>query len=243
MYGGKVRKACFIASSGGHWEELMCLKEIAEKCDTFYGYGYFLTGYMAEKIKAKKKATWLHDEDFVWFRNVKKYADKFDRIFAASEAVKNSFIQRFPELKEKTEVFYNAIDTNLIIEKSLCPCDERLTGNFIILTVGRLHNQKGYDIAIKTARLLKAAGVPFKWYAIGAGKEKEKLEKLIEKCGVKDCFFLLGRRDNPYVYMRQCDLYVQPSRHEGYVITLVEARTLGLPIVASDIPSSRGSVK
>lgn len=201
----------------------------------FYGYGYFLTGYMAERIKAKKKATWLHDEDFTWFKNVKKYADRFDRIFAVSEAVKSSFIQSFPELKEKTEVFYNTIDTNLIIEKSLCPSDEKLTGDFIILTVGRLHNQKGYDIAIKAARLLKAAGVPFKWYAIGAGKEKKKLERLIEKCGVKDCFFLLGRRDNPYVYMRQCDLYVQPSRHEGYGLTIAEARVLELPIVASDI--------
>lgn len=209
----------------------------------FYGYGYFLTGYMAEKIKAKKKATWLHDEDLVWFKNVKRYAGKFDKIFAVSEAVKSSFSKNFPELEEKTEVFYNTIDIDLIIEKSLYPCSERLTGDFIILTVGRLHSQKGYDIAIKTAKILKESGVSFKWYAIGAGKEKDKLDRLIEKCGVKDCFILLGRRDNPYTYMRQCDIYVQPSRHEGYVITLVEARALNLPIIASDIPSSREQIE
>lgn len=209
----------------------------------FYGYGYFLTGYMAERINAKKKATWLHDEDLKWwFRNVKRYGRKYDRIFAVSESVKNSFIKNFPELKNKIQVFYNTIDIDLIVEKSDYPCDEHLDGEFIILTVGRLHKQKGYDIAIKTAKILKDKRIPFKWYAIGLGKEKEKLERLIKKSNVQDQFILLGRKENPYVYMKQCDIYVQPSRHEGYVITLVEARALCLTIVTSDIPSAREQI-
>lgn len=78
--------------------------------------------------------------------------------------------------------------------------------------------------------------------AIGDGKEKENLKKLIHKYGVEDEFLLMGRKDNPYSYMKQCDLYVQPSRHEGYVITLVEARTLCLPIITSDIPSAHEQI-
>lgn len=210
----------------------------------FYGYGYFLTGFMAERIKAKKKATWLHDEDLHWwFKSVERYAYKYNKIFAVSEAVKNSFCESYPTLKDKTEVFYNVIDTNLIREKSNLECEEKLQGKFKIVTVGRLHNQKGYDIAIQAAKILKEHGIEFKWYAIGDGKEKDNLKKLIYKCGVEDCFLLMGRKNNPYVYMKQSDLYVQPSRHEGYVITLVEARALDLPIITSDIPSAHEQIK
>lgn len=209
----------------------------------FYGYGYFLTGFMAKKIKAKKKATWLHDEDLCWwFKSVEKYAYKYDKIFAVSEAVKTSFCNAYPKLKDKAEVFYNVIDTKLISEKSKLSCEDELEGQFKILTVGRLHNQKGYDIAIQSAKILKERGIKFKWYAIGDGKEKENLKKLIHKYGVEDEFLLMGRKDNPYSYMKQCDLYVQPSRHEGYVITLVEARTLCLPIITSDIPSAHEQI-
>lgn len=209
----------------------------------FYGYGYFLTGFMAEKIKAKKKATWLHDEDLKWwFESVKRYVSKFDRIFAVSEAVKESFCSNYPSYSSKAEVFYNVIDIDNIINKSNVLSEERLSGDFIILTVGRLHKQKGYDIAIQTAHILKQWGVKFKWYVIGTGKEENNLKKQIKTWGVDDCFILMGRRDNPYVYMKQVDLYVQPSRHEGYVITLVEARALCLPIITSDIPSAHEQI-
>lgn len=218
--------------------------EVYDLALDFYGYGYFLTGFMAEKIKAKRKATWLHDEDLQWwFKSVEKYAYKYDKIFAVSEAVKTSFCRLYPKLKDKAEVFYNVIDTDLIIKKANLPCKDKLDGKFKILTVGRLHNQKGYDVAIESAKILKERGIEFKWYAIGEGKEKEKLRKLIYKYGIEKFFILMGRKDNPYTYMKQCDLYVQPSRHEGYVITLVEARALCLPIITSDIPSAREQIQ
>lgn len=209
----------------------------------FYGYGYFLTGFLAKRIKAKKKATWLHDEKVIWFKNVEQYANEFDKIFGVSIAVKDSFITSYPKFKDKTDVFYNTIDVQNIKQKSEEDIEVEFDSSFNILTVGRLTEQKGYDIAIQAASIMRKKGIEFKWYSIGQGKDKTKLTKEIKKQNLENHFFFLGRKENPYPYMKQCDLYVQPSRHEGYVITLVEARVLNLPIVASDIPSSREQIQ
>ena len=103
--------------------------------------------------------------------------------------------------------------------------------------------EKTYDIAIKAASILKKRKINFAWYAIGGGRDEKKLKKLVEKYCLENQFVFLGRKKNPYPYMKHCDLYVQPSRHEGYVITLVEARALCLPILSSDIPSAREQIQ
>ena len=70
------------------------------------------------------------------------------------------------------------------------------------MTVGRLTEQKGYDVALKAAKILKEKGINFKWYALGIGRDYKKLEKLILNYELKDFFYLLNRRDNPYLYIR-----------------------------------------
>ena len=69
---------------------------------------------------------------------------------------------------------------------------------------------------------------------IGEGSERIKLEKLMQNYDVDDCFILLGSSDNPYPYIKQCDIYVQPSRFEGYCITLAEARILKKAIITTN---------
>lgn len=73
-----------------------------------------------------------------------------------------------------------------------------------------------------------------RWYLIGDGKEKENLEYLIKKNNLEDRIILLGTIGNPYPYFKECDIYVQPSRHEGYCITLAEARLFNKAIVTTD---------
>ena len=207
----------------------------------FHGYGYFLTAYAAG-MEADKKAMWLHDENLHWLYKVTEYLPEFDRIFCVSEAVRQVFIGQHPEFEGKSEVFLNIVDASVIEEKSEQPVeDERYTGDFKILTVGRLEYQKGYDIAIQAAVILKRRGIRFRWFAIGEGTECNKLEKQAEKLGVSE-FIFLGRKENPYPYMKCCDLYVQPSRHEGKVLTVQEAKILHKPILASDIPSNREQI-
>lgn len=201
----------------------------------FYGYGSFVTAFLATKIQAKKKATWLHDEKLYWIKSVQNYLDKYDKVYGVSQAVVDAFCREYPHYKDKATVFYNVIDIEEIKRKAEQDAVIPFKDGFNIVTVGRLTEQKGYDIAINAASILKKKKIDFVWYAIGSGRDEEKLKKLVEKYHLEDQFVFLGRKDNPYPYMKYCDLYVQPSRHEGYGLTIVEARVLGLPIVVSNI--------
>ena len=111
-----------------------------------------------------------------------------------------------------------------------------------IVTVGRLVNQKGIDNGIFVCKALIDEGYKVRWYVVGKGKDKEKLENLIKTNNLEENFILLGAKTNPYKYINLCDIYVQPSRFEGYGITVAEAKALKKPIVATDIPEFREQI-
>lgn len=195
------------------------------------------TWYVAEKIQAKKKAAFLHIDYRLagYSRDLDQGCyEAFDRIFAVSRDVRESFLAVYPEYAEKTGIFFNIINKEYIRRQSL------LSGGFSdgykgirLLTVGRLYYQKGYDIAVRTAELLKRRGVKFRWYALGEGEEKANLNRQIQRAGLEDTFILLGAADNPYPYFRQADIYVCTSRFEGKSIVIEEAQALGKPVVAT----------
>ena len=108
----------------------------------------------------------------------------------------------------------------------------------IIATVGRLAFQKGYDLALLVASRLKKDGFDFKWLVIGEGSHRENLETLIKEYDLSDIFILLGSIENPYPFIEQSDIYVQPSRWEGYCTTLTEAAILKKPIVTTNVSRS-----
>ena len=103
-----------------------------------------------------------------------------------------------------------------------------------ILTVGRLSKEKGQDLTIPVLARLKEDGYNVRWYCIGDGNAREEYEKLIKDYNVENDYILLGATPNPYPFMKQCNIYVQPSRHEGYCITLAEARCFDNPIVSTN---------
>ena len=103
----------------------------------------------------------------------------------------------------------------------------------MLVTVGRLVPQKGYDIAAKAAWLLKKRGIRFHWYVVGGGNTTP-IKKDIAQYGIHYCFTLLGAKANPYPYMKAADIYVQTSKFEGYCLTLAEARMLNIPCVTTN---------
>ena len=104
----------------------------------------------------------------------------------------------------------------------------------IIVTVGRIVEQKGYDIAVEAARILRDSNIDFQWFFVGDGVSRNEIEKLISEYHLVDKIILTGAKDNPYVYMKNADIYVQTSRFEGYCLTLGEARILNKPIVSTN---------
>lgn len=205
------------------------------------------TYYVHDYVHATRKMTFFHVdyEQAGYSRKLDKdcYRD-FDRIFTVSDEVKESFLNAYPECNQRTYVFHNLIDQEGIRKKAQCP------GGFTdsyngkrILTVGRLTSQKAYEVAIDAMKLLKDSGVEARWYVLGEGELRKKLQRQIDQLGLTNDFILVGAVENPYPYYAQCDLYVHATRFEGKSIAVQEAQTLGCTILVSDCNGNREQVQ
>lgn len=201
--------------------------------------------YMCDKVKAKKKIAWLHfdyanppREDALYLH----YFSKCDKVVTVSKKIEASLKQALPEIADKVMTMENIIDAEDIWQRASEPCD--LADDFQgirLLTVGRICHQKGYDMAIPAIARLVSEKNDIKWYIIGDGEEadKEALHEQLLQYDMQDRVSFLGIRQNPYPYMKACDIYLQPSRHEGKPIAVEEAKILQKPIVVTDYSSAR----
>lgn len=202
--------------------------------------------FVLNKIIAKTKMQWIHfDINKININNKfsRKIFTKFNNLYVVSKSARDNLVERFPEIKDKTEVFYNIISKEQII--SLSKDGQGFDDDFDgirILTVGRLCREKGQDLAIGALEKLIRAGYKVKWYCVGEGPSRGYYEDIAKSKGIADSFVLLGATTNPYIYMNECDIYVQPSRHEGYCITLAEARCFSNPIVTTDFSGAREQI-
>ena len=220
----------------------MLLARNAQRFDEEYDLAVaFIEGaatyYVANYVRAKKKATYVHIDYLAAGYSPKldrKYYDKFDRVFCVSDTVRKVFLTAYPEYGEKTFFFHNMVPRERILR--LSKEGEGFTDGFDglrILTVGRLHYQKAYDLAIPALAELRRRGHNVRWYVIGEGAEEDNLRALIRQNGVEDSFILLGTTPNPYPFIAVCDIYSQASRFEGWCIALAESLVLARPVLAS----------
>lgn len=223
---------------------------IGDKYDTviaFYeGQPTHLVG--SANIKGKKIA-WLHTlteysqkdktaENLIKEKNIYQC---FDQIIAISQAVLTSFIDKFHIQEQKCSIIYNSIDNSTIN----CKKNEIINHNLIqkinrplFISVGRIVQVKGYDRIIRMASKLKEKGYSFTWWIIGDGN-KNWLQKEIENKKLTSNIILLGHQSNPYPFMKQADCFMSASYIEGLNITLLEAMSLNVPVLVSDIPAHK----
>lgn len=223
-------------------------KNILEKLDKRYDVAIayaqgFPTYLVADKINASKKIAWINCDYTATLYDKKMdegFYDKFNKIIAVSENGKQSIINVNKKYEKKIEVIRDIVDSKLIRKMSKEKIKKFDKKYINILTVARLViTYKGYDILIKTAKLLKKNNYKFKWYVIGDGPDKKEIEKLIKHYNLSNEIILLGSKSNPYPYMKECDIYVQTSRKEGFGLTVIEAKTLKKPIVCTNFNSAK----
>lgn len=205
--------------------------------------------YVIEKTKASRYIAWIHNDFSATKFRVEKYEkwlDKYEKFVCVSKQLKDEFLSRYPIGSNNTSVCHNVVDTEEINNKSNLRLDENdifvTDDSFKILTVGRFVEQKGFDLAIQACKLILEKGYHVKWYAIGYGVEEDNMVKLVEKYNLQDNFIILGRKENPYPYMRLADLYVQPSRHEGFSITVEEVKAIGTYMLLTDFAGAREQI-
>ncbi len=200
--------------------------------------------YMVDKVCARKKISWLHfdydeppREDALYL----PYFEKCDKVVTVSERIEKTLAEKLPSIKNKIVTFENIIDKNDIRKKALEHTDfcEGFDG-VKIMSVGRLCEQKGFDLAIPSVARLIREGVKLRYYIIGTGEKeyKEYLLNIARESGAQEHIVFLPPTDNPYKFMARCDVYLQPSRHEGKPITVEEAKALAMPICATSYKSA-----
>ncbi|MFD1359137.1 glycosyltransferase [Fictibacillus halophilus] len=205
--------------------------------------------FVAEKVKAKTKIAWIHT-DFSKVHTDKTLDfymwDKYDYIIAVSEDCRKSFVHMYPLLKKKVTVMENITSPEFVQAMSgeevenVMKYDQR----FKVITVARFSHAKGLDNAIKALKVLKDRGYDdIAWYVIGYGGDEKMLKDLIKQNNLEDQFILIGKKINPYPYMKKADLYVQPSRYEGKAVTVGEAQILSKPVLVTNYPTAKSQVR
>ncbi len=162
-----------------------------------------------------------------------------DKVIAVSNGVADdlAITARLP--RENIQVIYNPIVTPDLVKKSKATFEHpwfRTGEPPVVLAIGRLTHQKAFDtlihvfyqvLKIMSARLL----------ILGEGEDRRMLEQLVSRLGMKQDVFLPGFVSNPYPYLARAAMFVLSSRWEGLPTVLVEAMSLGIPVVSTDCPS------
>jgi glycosyltransferase involved in cell wall biosynthesis len=221
------------------------LKKLNKEYDVAIGYLEKNPIYFClEKVIAKKKIGFIHNDYNKLGMDPTidmQYFDQLDYIVTVSEECANVLKQQFPIYKDKVSVMYNIVSPAIINKLSMetININQKETN---LVSVGRLNNQKGFDIAIKACKDLVTSGYKVKWLVIGEGEERIKLEQMIKDHQLEDRFILLGIKENPYPYIKEADIYVQPSRFEGKSIALDEAKILQKPIVVTNFSTAKDQI-
>lgn len=231
-------------SSAATWMWLHFMKKmpaIEEEYDVAVAYwGDRTMFYMCDKVKAKKKIAWLHfdyanppRDDEIYL----PYFKKCDSVVTVSRLVDDSLKAKLPEIAERTVMMENIISPSQIrglAEVGDTFPDTDFSGKRI-LTLGRISDQKGIDLVVPVLKRLREENLNVRWYILGDGDEdyKQYVSGLLNEAGIADMMIFLGTTQNPYRYLRDCDIYAQPSRHEGKPIAVQEAKIMCKPILAA----------
>lgn len=212
----------------------------------------FLTPHriVAEKVKAKKKIAWIHtDYTRVWVdaEDELKVWQKYDYVASISGDVTNTFLQVFPSLAPKIVEIENILSPSFVRKRAeLQDVDKEIRheGTITLLSVGRFSDAKNYDnVPDICKRLINETKLNIKWYIIGYGGDEALIRKKIKEAGMEEHVILLGKRSNPYPYIKACDIYVQPSRYEGKSVTVREAQMLCKPVVVTNYPTAPSQIR
>lgn len=196
--------------------------------------------FIVDKVIAAKKIGWIQNDyeqlglnpDFDQY-----YFQKLDAIVLNSTTTTESFKRIFPEFANKTFCIENIVSKVFINKLG----NEKIDINFkkpFFTSAGRLTKQKGFDLGIEAAKILKLKNIDFHWLIMGVGEEHNNLQKMINDYGLQENIFLIGTKENPYSLINRSLFYFHPSRFEGKSVVVDEVKNLSKPILLTNFPSA-----
>lgn len=201
-----------------------------------------------QKVKAKKYLAWIHTDYSTIHLNIEQELpiwSAYDHIVSISADVTKSFLQKFPSLASQIVEMENILPKSYILQRASEPNDKVSTSMkedaVNLCSIGRIGYAKNYDNIPYMASELKKIGLQFKWFIVGPGNHDE-IDALSTQLGVEDEVQFVGASDNPYTWLKACDIYVHPSRYEGKSIVVREAQILCKPVIITSYPTAKSQI-
>ena len=197
-----------------------------------------------DKLNSSKNLVWIHSSIKNWKKKkskIDRFVDrisKYSKIICICKEMKEDLINLKNELKNKVDFLYNPIDFDRIKKLSnedFSEEDKKLLKDKFLLSIARLDCvPKDFETLFKAYEIAKKNGYDGNLYIIGDGPDKDKVEKLKEANLYKEDILLLGRKENPYNWLKKADKFILSSKYEGFAIVLLEGLCLGKNVIASD---------
>ncbi len=198
-----------------------------------YVQGYVAL-FTAECVNADEKVVFYHTSVDELHSVHEKVIGKFHKIVAIHDEQKELIKEWYPQIADRITIVENYCDKSLIEVQSKEFSVDRPQNKIVLCSCGRFSPVKGFDLAVESANILKGRNIPFLWYFVGDGPERENIETLIKRYGLEDNIVITGMQKNPYPYIAACDIYVQPSYQEAMPLTLIEAKRLNKPMITTN---------
>jgi len=166
--------------------------------------------------------------------------NNFDLIITQSKYMRDDLVENFNSDESKTRVIYNPVDIDEVIKKSNESKDDLYPKDKInLIAVGRLSNQKGFDILVDAMTHLDDS---FHLTILGEGEDEESLKTQISTLSLQERITLRGFTQNPYVYMKEADFFILSSRYEGLPNVVLESYASKTPAIAFDTPGGTAEI-
>lgn len=199
---------------------------------------------IVKKLKNSKNLVWIHSSIENWKKKknkIKRFIkrlEEYDRIICICKEMEEDLLKLNNNLIGKTEYMYNPIDFEKIKILSVLPFDEeekKLVKEKFLLMVSRLDIiPKDFKTLFSAFDIAKEKGYEGKLYLIGDGPDREEVEKMKENSKYKEEIYLLGRKENPYNWMKKADKLILSSRYEGFPTVLLEGIVLNGNVISSN---------
>lgn len=229
-----------------------CLAPVLPKINPWQEYDLCISfliphNYGLKKVRARKKIAWIHSDYSTVHVNARKELpvwSAYDHIASISPDVTTSFLKTFPSLSSKIIEIENILSPAFVLSRAEeLDVSKEMSGELKLLTIGRFSKQKNFDNLPYIAAALVNSGLEtLRWYIIGYGDE-DTVRKHISKAGMENHVIILGKKENPYPYIKACDIYVQPSRYEGKSVTVREAQMHCKPVAVTAYPTAPSQIR
>ncbi len=174
--------------------------------------------------------SWIHSRSAL-FHSLEQFSNALaNEVIANSEAVLRDAVAHERFLPRRRTVIYNGIDV-----RAYTPSPISGKGPLRLVIVGALAPRKGQEYAIQAIRLVHAAGVDARLTLVGSGEDETKLRQLATELSVNDMVTFAGEQADPRPYLASADVFLLPSRQEGFSNAILEAMAAALPVIATDV--------